>query len=239
MTFSDKRVAEAINKSYVAAWINRGPGFQNMDFSTEKWIFQGDLEAYPTKNICTFFLTPEGKVYYYVAGSYSPDVFLKVLETADALRDVSGEGAKRMHAQKAEEFEELRERAQEAAKGPDGWKALFRGAKAPAPAYRGLKHVHSSRCASSLAEGYEYFASLHRTLATWDAPAEFEAVRYTYAYGNDFTEESADATRIARGEPPPPPPPPAQPKAKRTSGQLGGDSLGLGLPGFSLGVLGQ
>jgi hypothetical protein len=142
-----------------------------------------------------------------------------------------------MHLQKAEEFDELREQAREAARAPDGWKSLI--GKAPAPVYRGLKHAHSSRCASSLAEGYEYFAGLHRVLAEWDGPADLDSVRYTYAYGNEFTEESADAATIARGEPPKPPPPPSQPKAKRTSGQLGGDSLGLGLPGFSLGVLGQ
>ena len=86
MTFSDKRVADAVNANFVAAWVNRGPGFRNLDFHTEQWIFQGDLEAYPTKNICTFFLTPEGKVFYYVAGSYSPEIFLQVLDTASGLR---------------------------------------------------------------------------------------------------------------------------------------------------------
>ena len=95
MTFSDKRVADAVNANFVAAWVNRGPGFQNLDFNTEQWIFQSDMEAYPTKNICTFFLTPEGKVFYYVAGSYSPELFVKILETASTLRTATSTASAR------------------------------------------------------------------------------------------------------------------------------------------------
>ncbi len=241
MTFSDRRVAEAVNKGYVAAWVDRGPGFRNLDFHTERWIFQGDLEAYPTKNICTFFLTPEGKVFYYAAGSYSPEVFLRVLETADGLRGAlfdagmkaSGADARSVHLMKAEEFDGLHERAREAAKSPEEWKKLLGPAKGAA-FYRGLKHKHTQRCAWSLANGYGYFAELHRTLAEWKELPGFEAVRYAYHYGNEFTEETADAAKIGRKNEPPPPPP--DPRAARVKGQGGGDALGLGLPGLNLGV---
>lgn len=247
MTFSDKRVAEAVNKGYVTAWVNRGPGFRNLDFHTERWIFQGDLEAYPTKNICTFFLTPEGKVFYYAAGSYSPEVFLRVLETADGLRGAlfdasmkeSGGDVRRVHLMKAEEFDGLHETAKEAASSPEEWKKLFKPLKTPT-VYRGEKHKHTQRCAWSLAHGYEYFSKLHRTMAEWTELPALESVRYAYLYGNEFTEESADSTQIGRSnEPPPPPPPPGRPKLAKTKGKGGGDAFGLGLPGLNLGPLQQ
>ena len=247
MTFSDKRVAEAVNSSFVAAWVNRGPGFRNLDFHTEQWIFQGDLEAYPTKNICTFFLTPEGKVFYYVAGSYAPEVFLRVLDTATGLRGAMFDAAmkgtaadvSRVHLAKAEEFDGLHEAAKDAARSPDEWKKLFRPLKTPT-VYRGMKHKHSQRCASSLAEGYEYFAQLHREMAGWKELPALEAVRYTYLYGNEFTEETADAKRIERRDPaaePPKPLPPPTPKTTKVSGKGGGDAFGIGLPGLNLGPL--
>ena len=86
MTFSDRKVAEQINSKFVAAWVNRGPGFHNEDYSTERWLFTSEMEAYPTKNICTFFLTPAGKVFHYVAGYFAPETFGAELEFAAALR---------------------------------------------------------------------------------------------------------------------------------------------------------
>ncbi|HEX7898785.1 MAG TPA: hypothetical protein VF950_13560 [Planctomycetota bacterium] len=247
MTFSDKRVAEAVNTSFVAAWVNRGPGFQNLDFHTESWIFQGDLEAYPTKNICTFFLTPQGKVFYYVAGSYSPEMFLRVLDTATGLRgalfDASmkemGGDVSKVHLSKAEEFDGLHEAAKEAAQSPDEWKKLFRPLKTPT-FYRGMKHKHTQRCANSLAEGYEYFAQLHRAMAAWTELPVLESVRYTYLYGNEFSEETADAKRIERLDPskePPKPLPPPPPKTTKVAAKGGKDAFGLGLPGLNLGPL--
>ena len=66
MSFSDKKVAELVNSKFVAAWTNRGPGFNNTEFWTEKGIASRNYEAYPTKNIRTFFLTPDGKAFYFV-----------------------------------------------------------------------------------------------------------------------------------------------------------------------------
>lgn len=236
MTFSDKRVAEAVNKGFIPAWINRGPGFRNVDFSTESWIFQGDLEAYPTKNICTFFLTPQGKVFYYVAGSYAPELFLQVLETASALGGAAAKGdpgaAAKIHLARAEACDELLERAREAGSTPDGWKG-FVGDPKKAVLYRGLKHKHGPGCLGSLSSGWEYFAKLHRMWAEWKELPELEAVRYTYLYGNDFTEENEASTRIARQEPSPEPPkplPPPPPRMARVAAQGKNDALGLGLP---------
>lgn len=237
-------MAEAVNASFVAAWVNRGPGFRNLDFNTEKWIFQGDLEAYPTKNICTFFLTPEGKVFYYAAGSYSPEIFLEILANASALRGElfdaamkeKGGLAAKLHHEKAEAYEALREKAKDATTSPDGWRKLMADPKGAAN-YRGLKHKHSQRCAWSLQHGYAYFVDLHRTLAEWKELPAFEDLRFSYLYGNEFTEETADAARIGRREEPPPPPPPAAPKTSRASGKGGGDAFGLGLPGINLGPL--
>lgn len=241
MTFSDKRVAEAVNKGFVAAWINRGPGFRNVDFSTEKWIFQSDAEAYPTKNICTFFLSPQGKVFYYVAGSYAPELFLQVLETASALRgalfdDAMAEknglaAAVKIHRERAEAFAERLEKGKAAQATPDGWKTAVADPK-KALVYRGLRHKHGPQCLSSLIDGWEYFAKLHRHWAATTALPALEDVRYSYLYGNDFTEESATSAPIARPEPgpPPPPEPPGPPKLGRTATVGGSNGLGLGLP---------
>ncbi len=86
MTFSDPRVADFVNRNFVSAWHNRGPGFYNSEISTERWISSSSMEAYPTKNICTFFMDPGGRVFYYAAGHYSPDLFLRILRTAVELR---------------------------------------------------------------------------------------------------------------------------------------------------------
>lgn len=241
MTFSDKRVAEAVNKGFVAAWINRGPGFRNVDFSTESWIFQGDLEAYPTKNICTFFLTPQGKVFSYVAGSYAPELFLQVLETGSALGAAHAKGdaaaAAKIHLERAEACDALLEKAKEAASTPDGWKSFVGDPKKPA-FYRGLKHKHGPGCLDSLSSGWEYFAKLHRMWAEWKDLPELEAVRYTYLYGNDFTEENENSARIARQEPSPEPPkplPPPPPRTARVAAKGKSDPLGLGLPALNVG----
>lgn len=232
MTFSDRRVADVVNRDFVAAWVDRGPGFKNTEFHTERWIFQSDLEAYPTKNICTFFLSPEGKVFYYVAGSYAPEVFLKTLEVAAGLRGAlfdakmkeTGFDAAQVHLAKAEAFDALRDDATKAGAG-DGWKRLV-GAAAT---YRGLRHQHGPRCATSLAQGYGYFAKLHRSMALWTELPGIARVRTAYLYGNEFSEETADAPRIERLDPdkplPPPPPPSAATTKSGTILDLGGLDL--------------
>ncbi len=207
MSFSDKKVADLVNSKFVAAWTNRGPGFLNTEFWTEKSIASRDYEAYPTKNICTFFLTPEGKVFYYVAGSYSPELFVKILETASTLRtalfddkmQLKEKGlaqARDFHEAKAEAYDDLRAEAEQ----PNGWQSLTKGFAAGN--YRGQKHVHTASCGWSLKHGYEYLSALHLNWSQQKALPAFDDVRYKYLYGNDFTEESAEATTIARPEQP-------------------------------------
>jgi hypothetical protein len=206
VSFSDKRVADLVNSKFVAAWTNRGPGFFNTEFWTEKGIASNDYEAYPTKNICTFFLTPKGKVYYYVAGSYAPELFVKILETASSLRTTLFDDkmqlrekgmalAKELHENKAEAYDDLRSDAE----NPNSWGALTSGF-APG-AYRGQAHLHSQRCCWTLKNGYDYLSKLHLTWAQQkDLPA-LDDVRYKYLYGNEFTEETADSAHVSRPEP--------------------------------------
>jgi hypothetical protein len=207
VSFSDRRVADLVNSKFVAAWTNRGPGFINTEFWTEKGIASRDYEAYPTKNICTFFLTPEGKVFYYAAGSYSPELFVKILETASTLRTVLFDDkmqlkekglaqAKEYHETKAEAYDDLRAEAEQ----PNGWQSLTKGF-APGN-YRGQRHVHSSACGWTLKNGYQYLSSLHLTWSQQSALPAFDDVRYKYLYGNDFTEESPETTHIDRPEQP-------------------------------------
>lgn len=244
VTFSDKRVADMINTRFVPAWCNRGPGFKNNDLWSEKRIFESDLEAYPTKNICTFFLTPEGRVFYYVAGSYSPEYFLKILDTATALRQAMFDDgmrpraghldiAARIHQDRAAAFEGLAEQA----KQPESWNLLFR--EDDKLTYRGKRHVHGPQCASSIREGYEYWARLHSVLEAWEELPDLETVRYRYEYGNEFTEESATAKHIERSDPSAPRP---EIRRKPRAAQAAVRKLpapaasGLGLP--SLGMTG-
>jgi len=203
VTFSDPEVAAYINRNFVSAWVNRGPGFFNADFSTEKWIFAGSVEAYPTKNICTFFMAPDGKVFDYVAGTYAPELFLKVLKTAVELRqalfdpkmqlrDGGIEAAGKIHQARALSMAAKREQVDKA--GPSGWKGLVAGFKGGS--YRGQAHEHGSGCLSSLRSGYDYLARLHLTWSETAALPDFEEIRTAYLWGNPFTEESADAARI-------------------------------------------
>jgi hypothetical protein len=209
VTFSDAKVAAAVNAGFVAAWHNRGPGFFNDTLSTERWIFESSMEAYPTKNICTFFLTPEGKVFYYVAGYYSPDLFLKFVETASALRGAlfdermqpkAGglEAARKIHEGRARTMELAHAQARKAESGdPRPVLKDFR----TAPTYRGLAHRHGPACVRNLAEGYEYLGLLHRLWAEAKELPELDGVRYGYLWGNPFTEEAATAQRIEGGDP--------------------------------------
>lgn len=79
VTFSDPDVVKYIRDTYVPVWINRGAGFHNEEYSTEEWIYAQHAEAYLTKNICTFFLNEDGRVYDYLAGSYAPELFLHLV----------------------------------------------------------------------------------------------------------------------------------------------------------------
>ena len=242
MSFSDKRVADVVNSKFVAAWTNRGPGFFNKEFWAEKDILDRNYEMYPTKNICTFFLTPDRKVFYYAAGSYSPDMFLKILETATSLRaalfdekmepkDKGLADAAKVHAEKAEAYQDLSTKAED----PKQWHSLVSPFRTVA--YRGIKHVHSEACAWCLKEGYGYLSKLHREWAARTELPAIDEVRYKYLYGNEFTEETGDSTHIAKPEEPPPPPPgPVKPKAPKIEAQFSKDLYCINTPRAKPGV---
>jgi hypothetical protein len=245
VSFSDKRVADLVNSKFVAAWTNRGPGFINTEFWTEKGIASRDYEAYPTKNICTFFLTPEGKVFYYVAGSYSPELFLKILETAATLRTTLFDDkmrlkekglvqAARFHEDKTEVYDDLRVEAEQ----PNGWQSLVKGFRPGS--YRGQRHLHSASCGWSLKSGYEYLAGLHQDWAQKAELPAFDDVRYRYLYGNDFTEEAADSKHVDRPEPTDAPKPVARRfKAQKVQSEGAKDLFGIGTPTPGVRILGQ
>lgn len=239
VTFSDKRVADAVNSKFVAAWTNRGPGFVNTTFWAEQGIAERNYEIYPTKNICTFFLTPDRKVFYYAAGSYAPEVFLKILETASTLRKTLFDDrlapkengaalAKQLHEEKAEAYASLQEEAQQG----ENWRSLVKDIR-PGN-YRGLRHVHSASCAWSLKEGYDYLAALHREWSTRTSLPAFDDLRYQYLYGNEFTEESETSKHITKPEPTQAKPVAKSLRAIRVPAAASKDVYGTDLPGLRL-----
>ena len=49
-------------------------------------------EAFTTRNICTFFLAPDGRVFHYVSGYVSPGLFLRMLHKVRAARETAFDG---------------------------------------------------------------------------------------------------------------------------------------------------
>lgn len=183
MTFSDAKVAALVNANFVAAWINRGAGFHNEDYAKEKWIFGSAMEAYPTKNICTFFMTPDGDVFHYVAGYFAPAAFRAEVETALEIRRAAFDASMmlkpggltslaRLHADAAARIESQPTK-------PD----------ATPVSYRTFKHEHSDACARAAREGDRYRQALHEYWSRLDALPTFEKIRLDYVYGDPFTEE--------------------------------------------------
>lgn len=193
VTFSDAKVAAVVNANFVSAWHNRAPGFRNTDDQAERSIFQHSNEAYPTKNICTFILTPDGRVFHYMAGYASPELFLRFLDDALLLRRAGFDG-----------------RMQPTADGPEALRKIHAGlstvysndspvrkADGEPRTYRGLTHRHGDACRGALQEASKYLARLHGSWAKAAALPTLDEIRYKYLYGNDFSEESPGAAGIA------------------------------------------
>jgi hypothetical protein len=195
VTFSDPKVAEVVNKNFVPAWFNRSPGFCNSDFTTEKSIFENSAEAFLTKNICTFVLAPDGRVFHYVAGYVSPELFQRFLEDALALRRAGFDGKmkprpggldvmKRLHADLGARFQ--------------GETTAI--AELPVFAerhYRGTRHAHTEQCRRVVQEASRYLARVHKHWSQVAAMPALDEVRFKYFYGNAFTEEGKGASGIA------------------------------------------
>jgi hypothetical protein len=245
VTFSDPKIAAFVNKNFVSAWFNRGPGFFNADLSTERWIFASSMEAYPTKNICTFFLAPDGKVFHYVAGFYSPDLFLKFLSTALDLRKAlfdekmqpKTDGlkeARKIHEERASSMDDAAERLKDAQSQKDG--GLKGLQEYRLYSYRGMVHQHGPRCVSNLQAGFDYLGKLHRLWAAFQSLPDLDAVRYAYLWGNPFTEEAAGAQPIADNDAAKVPKPPPDPGAPRKAATGEANDLGLRLRPRALGA---
>lgn len=171
VTFSNPRVAEVVNSKFVPVWFNRGRGFHNCERKTEQWIFESHGEAYPTKNICTFFLTPDLRVVSYVSGYAAPDLFLEVLAAAAELQAAEGGEFSERHRDLAGRLGGARERA------------------AVSLRYRDLDHRHTRRCAGVIEEALKHRREVHLALAA-SGPVPFEQVQHAYLYGNPFSEET-------------------------------------------------
>lgn len=191
VTFSDAKVAEVANANFVCAWFNRSPGFCNREAETEKSIFTGSFEAFLTKNICTFVMTPDGRVFHYVAGYLSPELFLRFLGDALALRRAGFnekmqpkrgglEAMTSLHAARAAAFE----------KETAGTSAFTERE------YNGVKHLHGDSCRWAIGEAFKYLGRVHRHWEKRASLPTLDEVRYKYLYGNPFSEEGAGASPI-------------------------------------------
>jgi hypothetical protein len=192
VTFSDAKVAAVVNANFVSAWHNRAPGFRNTEDTTEKSIFEHSNEAFPTKNICTFILTPDGRVFHYMAGYASPELFLRFLDDALALRRAAFDDRMTPTAGGLEALRKIHaERAAASAKEKSS-----KPCDVEVRTYRGITHRHTDLCEWRLREAAAYLVRLHEF---WRNAAELPTladVRYKYLYGNDFSEENPGASPI-------------------------------------------
>ena len=189
VTFSNAKVAEQINSKFIPVWYNRGQGFHNCEKSTEKWIFTSNTECYPTKNICTFFMTPDLEVVDYVAGYYAPDVFLDILAGVQKLQAAPkslGKVHKEISADLTKRLEELK-----AVGNNPKTVATGTGPLAPygACSYEKIEHKHGPQCLSILNEAFRYRKEVHDSLADHGS-VPFDTVQHKYKFGNSFTEEA-------------------------------------------------
>jgi hypothetical protein len=185
VTFSDAKVAEYVNANFIPLWFNRGKGFHNCEHRTEEGIFLRSAEAYTTKNICTFFLEPGGKVVHYFSGYYAPPVFLDLVRPLAALRENAGdEDVKRFH----------RERLRSLVSSP-------MAVSAEPFSYLGIAHAHGPVCAKLLAEAGSYLKRVHEQFVK-DGGVPLDKVRSGYLFGNPFTEEPTSTAGFPKPQTP-------------------------------------
>jgi hypothetical protein len=199
VTFSNAKVAEVVNSNFVPVWYNRGQGFHNCEKSTENWIFNANAECYPTKNICTFFMTPDLDVVYYVSGYYAPDVFLDIVSSvrkvhaakerkamADAHREASADLSRRL--------EDVDKACANPKTGPDPL-APFGSCK-----YEKDEHKHKLECLNILRQCYQYRKVVHDSL-TDGGTVPLDKVQHDYKFGNSFSEEARAIPEASLGKP--------------------------------------
>lgn len=179
VTFSDTEVARFVNDNFVPAWHDRGPGFHNDEPRTEQWIHSGSFESYPTKNICTFFLDADGKVFFYASGYWAPTFFLEIAKSA--LRLHTDPKAARGLAKRCEEI----------GRGVDTPKSDW----CRPVEYRGGKHTHTQACTWISNAGFQYLGTVFKSFASGQRPKLVD-IQSKYLYGNEFTEESSERATI-------------------------------------------
>lgn len=197
VTFSDKQVAEHVNSTFVPVWFNRGIGFHNCEKWTETRIFTSAADCYPTKNICTFFLTPDLEVVYYVAGYWGPSLFNEILEHVVKLQSATPDTRAAVHTELASI---LAGRLSQVQAGEDEAKPLL--SSYGACRYEKLDHKHGPSCLHVLSEAFRYRKEVHDQLAGSTTP--LEKVQFAYKFGNPFTEEAPPPpdVKFARPETP-------------------------------------
>src|SRR5262245_23198370 len=184
VTFSNPEVAREVNSKFVPVWINRGPGFRNTELDTERRIFNDSEEAYATRNICTFFMTPDLQVAHYVAGYYAPDLFGEALRFVGGLKRTidNPEAFRSEHARFAkicrDEFDAI-----QAASRPDAGKKAWDPILRKYGCYKyEAKHKHGPGCLHFLGEAMGYWARLHNQFASSGRMPTFNDVRANYMF---------------------------------------------------------
>ncbi|HET6203265.1 MAG TPA: hypothetical protein VFI25_10740 [Planctomycetota bacterium] len=193
MTFSDLDTARRIHASCVPTWVNVAPSFHDCDPGGESNIWSSEPEVFATKNVVTFFATPDLRVFDYLAGYWHPSLFGKELDFVERVRrealDAKGNlrpdaGARlgRAHAERARELASLvayfgKEKGWSAALGPD-------------PVQPG--HRHTDGCRWSLVNGLDHLREVHADFArdqgAWTRLPRLARLLETYRYGNEFAE---------------------------------------------------
>ena len=182
VTFSDPEVAAALSRDFVSVWRNRNDSFHDCSPTSEKDIFKNMAEAFPTKNICTFFLTADLQVLHYVSGYYSPSLFLDQVSFArrahEALYGEDGlprwdalDAYQMLHAGRAESMRSLakviRGKTLEDLKGEDESHSgiIELGIQTSGIEYDGVEHVHSRVCMLLLQKTVTHLMRVHEDLA--------------------------------------------------------------------------
>jgi len=193
VTFSDLSIARRVHESCVPVWVNVDPGFHDCQGAAEARIWSSEPEIFPTRNIVTFFATPDFRVLHYVAGYWHPTFFSKELEFVDRLRGdvLRGDGTTRVDAvwkvrrAHLEREKELRPLVQYF-ESERGWSAAL----GPDPVHEG--HAHGPSCHSNLLQGLHHLADVHRSMIgqtrVFSTLPRLSQLFQTYRFGNPFAE---------------------------------------------------
>jgi hypothetical protein len=195
VTFSDLPTARRIHESCVPTWVNVAPGFHNCDAGGESSIWSTEPEAFATKNIVTYFATPDFRVFHYLSGYWHPSLFGKELDFVERVRREALDEKGRLRTESAMALRRAhRERAGELARlvayfeKEPGWSAAL----GPDPVHGG--HRHDDGCRWSLVNGLDHLRDVHtqfaKNWANWPGLPPLARLLENYRYGNDFAEGS-------------------------------------------------